>query len=108
MKLNGQTLCCYSPCPLSLPTTVKKKEMDIEYFIAFFSYECLSINKNGLCSWQEGFLSSDTGRSLATCVLRSDTKHNVHINFGLVNVKLKSTWTEFQMIESITWTHFKI
>lgn len=53
-------------CPLSLPTTVKKK-MDIEYFIAFFSYECLSINKNGLCSWQESFLSSDTGRSLATC-----------------------------------------
>lgn len=108
MKSNGQTLCCFCPCPLSLPTTVKKKEMDIEYFIAFFSYECLSINKNGLCSWQEGFLSSDTGRSLATCVLRSDTKHNVHINFGLVNVKLKSMWTEFQMIESITWTHFKI
>lgn len=54
MKSNGQTLCCFCPCPLSLPTTVKKKEMDIEYFIAFFSYECLSINKNGLRSWQEG------------------------------------------------------
>lgn len=96
------------PLSFKFANNSKKKEMDIEYFIAFFSYECLSINKNGLCSWQEGFLSSDTGRSLATCVLMSDTKHNVHINFGLVNVKLKSTWTEFQMIESITWTHFKI
>lgn len=70
--------------------------MDIEYFIVFFLYECLSINKNGLCFWQDlGFFSFDIGRFLVICVLRLDIKYNVYINFGLVNVKLKFTWIEF-------------
>lgn len=69
--------------------------MDIEYFIVFFLYECLSINKNGLCFWQESFFSFDIGRFLVICVLRLDIKYNVYINFGLVNVKLKFMWIEF-------------
>lgn len=69
--------------------------MDIEYFIVFFLYECLSINKNGLCFWQEGFFSFDIGRFLVICVLRLDIKYNVYINFGLVSVKLKFMWIEF-------------